>query len=88
MAEVATINPILEICTVNVVNASFMFDGEIGDAASGINVKRAVQSSSGTGIKAFCTSAAMVWNQFAYGFNLNRKKDVPDEEERAFLWMY
>ena len=60
LTNVAAVHPAFESLRVVSVEAAFVFDGEIGDTLSGIDVERGFQSTCGTGIEAFGATSAAV----------------------------
>ena len=60
LADVATIHPAVEDRWVVWVEGAFIFDGEIGDTFSRIDVERGFQSPRGAGVEAFGAASATV----------------------------
>ena len=85
LADVAAVHPAVEGLRVEVVEAAFVFDGEIGETLAGVDAERSLQSAGGASIEAFRAAAAAV-GQGLTGFGqFNGQEQVPDEEERAFF---
>ena len=79
MTNVAAIHPTLESVRVKAGEIAFVFNGQIGDALTGVNVKRSLQGTCGTGLQAFRAATAAVGQlltSFCYQFLVKEFRDL------------
>ena len=68
LANVATINPVVEFRLVEAFQTTLVLDSQVRDALARVDAEWCFQSASGTGIDALRTTPATVW-QFSASFS-------------------